>query len=108
MARFNERFLLSLVNCNDCLVVDDELNVLPISAKAKAIFPLPPKDPVGFSFFSTFTLFGCILISFFLPRKKKNEPLTGAEAELKDLKKSLEDTQPVGSLVKNAKTLDQV
>jgi len=81
VARFNERFLLSLVNCNDCLVVDDELNVLPISAKAKGIVPLPPADP--------------------------NEPISGADAELRDLKTSLEDTQPVGSLVKNAKTLDQ-
>ena len=29
--RWNERFLLSLVRCDTCLVVDDELNVLPIS-----------------------------------------------------------------------------
>eukprot|EP00922_Rhytidocystis_sp_ex-Travisia-forbesii_P058159 GHVS01086020.1.p2 GENE.GHVS01086020.1~~GHVS01086020.1.p2 ORF type:complete len:394 (+),score=42.28 GHVS01086020.1:60-1184(+) len=30
--RFNERFILSLADCSSCLVVDDELNVLPISA----------------------------------------------------------------------------
>ena len=30
-ARFNERFILSLGSCESCLVVDDELNVLPIS-----------------------------------------------------------------------------
>ncbi|KAF4656300.1 N-acetyltransferase 10 [Perkinsus chesapeaki] len=29
--RFNERFILSLADCRNCLVVDDELNVLPIS-----------------------------------------------------------------------------
>ena len=29
--RFSERFLLSLGSCENCLVVDDELNVLPIS-----------------------------------------------------------------------------
>ena len=31
VARFNERFILSLGSCDSCLVVDDELNVLPIS-----------------------------------------------------------------------------
>ncbi|KAI7984544.1 RNA cytidine acetyltransferase 1 [Camellia lanceoleosa] len=30
--RFNERFLLSLASCTTCLVVDDELNILPISS----------------------------------------------------------------------------
>ena len=33
VARFNERFLLSLSSCSSCLVVDDQLNVLPISSK---------------------------------------------------------------------------
>lgn len=42
-ARFNERFLLSLVACKQCLVMDDQLNVLPISAASRAIEPLPPK-----------------------------------------------------------------
>ena len=31
--RFNERFLLSLSDCNNCLVIDDELNILPIAGK---------------------------------------------------------------------------
>jgi N-acetyltransferase 10 len=35
VARFNERFLLSLAQCSAALVVDDELNVLPISTAAK-------------------------------------------------------------------------
>ncbi|KAJ1617670.1 helicase-domain-containing protein [Pavlovales sp. CCMP2436] len=35
--RFNGRFLLSLADCHGCLVVDDELNVLPISAHAHAL-----------------------------------------------------------------------
>lgn len=38
--RFNERFLLSLGSCANCLVLDDELNVLPISA-GKDIQPGP-------------------------------------------------------------------
>ncbi|OAX41419.1 DUF699-domain-containing protein [Rhizopogon vinicolor AM-OR11-026] len=77
VARFNERFILSLGSCSDCLVLDDELNVLPIS-KAKDITPIEEergKDKV------------C--------------------SELKDLKDSLADTKPVGELVKLAKTLDQ-
>jgi N-acetyltransferase 10 len=33
--RFNERFILSLGECPGCLVLDDELNILPISAGAQ-------------------------------------------------------------------------
>ncbi|KAJ6606812.1 GNAT acetyltransferase 2-domain-containing protein [Mycena sp. CBHHK59/15] len=43
VARFNERFILSLGSCEDCLVLDDELNVLPIS-RGKDITPLPLED----------------------------------------------------------------
>jgi N-acetyltransferase 10 len=39
VARFNERFILSLGSCEDCLFLDDELNVLPIS-EGKDIAPL--------------------------------------------------------------------
>ncbi|KAG5439181.1 hypothetical protein PCANB_001480 [Pneumocystis canis] len=39
VARFNERFILSLGNCSSCLFVDDELNILPIS-EAKKVKPL--------------------------------------------------------------------
>ncbi|TPX60136.1 hypothetical protein PhCBS80983_g02008 [Powellomyces hirtus] len=79
VARFNERFILSLGSCESCLVVDDELNVLPISA-GKNVKPLPRIEEV---------------------------PLTPTEKELAELKESLKDTQPVGSLVNCAKTLDQ-
>ncbi|KAJ1551377.1 N-acetyltransferase 10 [Nowakowskiella sp. JEL0078] len=78
VARFNERFILSLGNCETCLVVDDELNVLPISLG---------KDVKVLS--------------------KKDKDIMPEHEELKKLKTSLEDTQPVGSLVKCAKTLDQ-
>lgn len=79
VARFNERFLLSLGNCNTCLVLDDELNVLPISAG---------KDVKQIT-------------------KKADEQDTPEQAELKALKLSLADTQPVGALVSCAKTVDQ-
>ncbi|KDQ51270.1 hypothetical protein JAAARDRAFT_185315 [Jaapia argillacea MUCL 33604] len=77
IARFNERFILSLGSCEDCLVLDDELNVLPIS-RGKDIVPL-----------------------------EESRGKSKAESELTDLKDSLADTKPVGELVKLAKTLDQ-
>ncbi|MCJ1284998.1 killer toxin resistant protein [Xylographa opegraphella] len=80
-ARFNERFILSLGSCESCLVVDDELNVLPISG-GKNINPLPPPDP-------------------------EIESHSDTKKELNEIKESLADSQPVGSLVMLAKTVDQ-
>ncbi|KAJ2556587.1 N-acetyltransferase 10 [Coemansia sp. RSA 1933] len=79
VARFNERFILSLVDNKSCLVLDDELNVLPISL-GKSVKPLPPK---------------------------KSTEQSAREQELASLKASLADTQPIGGLVARAKTLDQ-
>jgi N-acetyltransferase 10 len=79
VARFNERFILSLGSCENCLVVDDELNVLPLSG-GKNVKALPPKD---------------------------DDELTPKAKELKELKQSLEDVQPAGSLVGLAKTTNQ-
>ncbi|KAL8703877.1 MAG: hypothetical protein Q9201_002966 [Fulgogasparrea decipioides] len=81
VARFNERFVLSLGSCDSCLIVDDELNVLPISG-GRNVKPLPPPDPDA-------------------------EGKTEAKKELEHIKESLVDTQPVGSLVQLAKTADQ-
>ena len=81
VARFNERFILSLGSCESCLVVDDELNVLPISG-GKNVKPLPPPNP-------------------------DDEDANPSKKELKDIKDSLGDTQPVGSLIPLAKTVDQ-
>ncbi|KAI0032794.1 GNAT acetyltransferase 2-domain-containing protein [Vararia minispora EC-137] len=78
VARFNERFILSLGSCDDCLVLDDELNVLPIS-RGKNITAV--EDDRG---------------------KDKEGP-----SELKELKDNLSDTKPVGDLVKLARTVDQ-
>ncbi|KAF2969227.1 hypothetical protein GQX73_g4337 [Xylaria multiplex] len=80
VARFNERFLLSLGGCQNCLVIDDELNVLPISG-AKGVTPLPPPD--------------------------LDEPKTEAQKELDSIKDSLQETEIVGSLVNLARTVDQ-
>ncbi|KAJ1987696.1 N-acetyltransferase 10 [Coemansia spiralis] len=79
VARFNERFILSLADNKSCLVLDDELNVLPISL-GKSVKPLPPK---------------------------KGGEMSPREQELASLKSSLADTQPIGNLIARAKTLDQ-
>lgn len=81
VARFNERFILSLGSCDSCLVIDDEMNVLPISG-GKTIQQLPPPDPEA-------------------------QGKTPAARELETIKESLADTQPVGSLVTLARTVDQ-
>ncbi|KAH9479353.1 RNA cytidine acetyltransferase [Psilocybe cubensis] len=81
VARFNERFILSLGSCPDCLVLDDELNVLPIS-RGKDIKPI--EDTPG-----------------------KNKESDSAETQLVELRESLADVKPAGELAKLAKTIDQ-
>ena len=79
-ARFNERFILSLGSCESCLVVDDEMNVLPISGGKSVVEKAPSEDDDG---------------------------RTSTRKELDEIKESLADTQPVGSLVKLSRTVDQ-
>lgn len=42
--RFNERFLLSLASCKASVVMDDELNILPISSHIRSIAPVPVRE----------------------------------------------------------------
>ncbi|KAL0381550.1 UNVERIFIED_CONTAM: RNA cytidine acetyltransferase 1 [Sesamum angustifolium] len=79
--RFNERFLLSLASCKACIVMDDELNILPISSHMKSITQLPVRED--------------------------SEGLSEAERELKNLKEQLNDDFPVGPLIKKCCTMDQ-
>lgn len=81
VARFNERFILSLGSCESCLVVDDELNVLPISG-GKNVQQLPPVTS----------------------EEKESDPRI---QELKQIKESLADNRPVGPLLALSKTVDQ-
>ncbi|KAL9955538.1 hypothetical protein ACROYT_G036875 [Oculina patagonica] len=81
VGRFNERFILSLTSCKSCMVIDDQLNILPISSHTLSITALPPKS--------------------------KEESMSANEIELKSLKESLQDTQPVGAIVNCCHTLDQ-
>ncbi|XP_009895741.1 RNA cytidine acetyltransferase [Dryobates pubescens] len=81
VGRFNERFILSLASCKNCIVIDDQLNILPISSHVANISPVPPQS--------------------------QEDSLRPQDLELKELKESLQDTQPVGVLVDGCKTLDQ-
>ncbi|XP_055381005.1 RNA cytidine acetyltransferase [Condylostylus longicornis] len=76
--RFNERLILSLAECKRCLVLNDELAVLPISSKTIEI------QPVNVAII-------------------KNEKCD----MLKDLKENLKEVVPAGPLVNLCKTYDQ-
>jgi len=78
--RFNERFILSLVSCRSCLVVDDELNILPISTHARDLEKIS---------------------------KAEKLQIGAKQQELKELKESLVEHQPIGALCALTKTLDQ-
>jgi N-acetyltransferase 10 len=39
--RFNERLVLSLASNAACILMDDELNILPTSTHVKSIVPVP-------------------------------------------------------------------
>lgn len=82
VARFNERFILSLGSCDSCLVLDDEMNVLPISG-GKNVRRLPPAESTD------------------------ETANSATKRELKEIKESLAESQPVGSLVNLARTVDQ-
>lgn len=79
IARFNERFVLSLGECSTCLFVDDELNVLPLSS-GKDIKALP---------------------------RTNDKELTEDDIKLKEIKESLITKQPVGCIVDKTRTVDQ-
>ncbi|KAG8833327.1 hypothetical protein FRC17_010859 [Serendipita sp. 399] len=81
VARFNERFILSLASCDDCLILDDELNVLPIS-KGKDIMPIDEEE---------------------VERAGKRK----AEKELEELKERVQDDKLTRDLVKLTRTVDQ-
>ncbi|XP_012146702.1 RNA cytidine acetyltransferase l(1)G0020 [Megachile rotundata] len=77
VGRFNERFLLSLASCKRCLVVDDQLNVLPLSSHNLKIEPI------------------------------QKLTVSEEQTELDILKDSLKDTQPISALVNCCRTIDQ-
>jgi len=76
--RFNERFILSLASNHAAVFLDDSLNILPLSNHIKT-----------------------------LEKVTTSCNISDREEELAELKNSLQDTQPVGALVNQARTLDQ-
>ncbi|XP_046583155.1 RNA cytidine acetyltransferase-like [Haliotis rubra] len=81
VSRFNERFLLSLSSCKSCVVIDDQLNILPVTSNILNISPVPTKA--------------------------MEDTMSPKELELQELKSSLQDTQPIGCIAECCQTLDQ-
>ncbi|EDS32039.1 polycomb protein l(1) [Culex quinquefasciatus] len=77
--RFNERLILSFADCSRCLLVNDDLTVLPLSSKTAEVRPVEVNAI----------------------RKSANDEM------LEELKESLSDTPPAGPLVNICKTHDQ-
>ena len=92
--RFNERFILSLGDCNSCLVLDDELNILPISSKMEHIPISEGVDNTGVEDgdYDMMNAGGGAVME---------------DPELTDVKASLVDTPNLGSLVALTRTVDQ-
>jgi N-acetyltransferase 10 len=82
--RFNERFILSLRDCSACLLVDDELNILPLSAGSKGLKPIELQEG-----------------------EDGELPKTAREIELDELKATTADSQPIGPILALSRTLDQ-
>ena len=79
--RFNERFILSLANNKRCMVMDDNLNILPLSSHIKHVQEVPPKT--------------------------SEDGLSPEEEELRSVREKFQDSQPTGSLLKLCVTIDQ-
>uniref|UniRef100_A0A8D3CN73 RNA cytidine acetyltransferase n=1 Tax=Scophthalmus maximus TaxID=52904 RepID=A0A8D3CN73_SCOMX len=48
VGRFNERFILSLASCKNCVAIDDQLNILPISSHSHCTHFLTAKAVLKF------------------------------------------------------------
>lgn len=75
--RFNERFILSLVDCKASCIVDDKFNILPICSHMLSIAPVPRADT------------------------------TQLDPKLLSLRDSVSGREPISSLVALCKTADQ-
>ncbi|PKI85266.1 N-acetyltransferase 10 [Malassezia vespertilionis] len=93
VARFNERFLLSLSSSPNCLLLDDELNVLPLS-RGKEIRALP-ETSAGQSVGGV----GSVV--------QKSDTRKQRDEELESVQSDVAETKVVGDVIKHAKTLDQ-
>jgi N-acetyltransferase 10 len=80
VGRFCERFILSLGDCQTCVAMNDQLEVLPISSHIVQLEPVPPST--------------------------KHE-LSESEEELVALKSKMADHKIIGQMIKLCKTLCQ-
>ncbi|KAK7196225.1 GNAT acetyltransferase 2 like protein [Novymonas esmeraldas] len=85
--RFNERFLLSLTDCDTAMCVDDDLNVLPITPKMKAY----GKSRKGDAYDADLAVQGRLQ----------------HEVDLAGVKEKLKPSADVGPLVQLCQTMDQ-
>ena len=99
--RFNERFILSLAGCANCLVCDDELNILPLSRKTlQRLSAMDDRVSSG----------GDGDGGGDKRSREKHQVIsfqTEDEKQLEQLKETLADTPHVGKLIELTKTLDQ-
>lgn len=84
--RFNERLVLSLSRCASCILMDDELNILPTSSHVAKIAPVAKNADGSLT--------------------EETEGMV-ARRELEELHESLSDVQPAGALVGKCRSLDQ-
>eukprot|EP01084_Bolivina_argentea_P006955 13127_1 len=82
--RFNERFTLSLADCTNCLITDDELNVLPITSFATTINNNNSNS-----------------------NSNSNSDNDNDNNELIEFKNKLKDTKPIGDIINLCLTCDQ-
>lgn len=77
VSRFNERFILSLMDCQNSCIIDDRFNILPVCSHMLDIKPVPKVDT------------------------------TNVDPKLLQLRESTMNQQPLGSLVALCRTADQ-
>lgn len=77
VSRFNERFILSLIDCKSSCIIDDRFNVLPVCSHILNIESVPKIDT------------------------------NLVDPELLELRESMANKQPIGSLVNLCRTVDQ-
>lgn len=87
--RFNERFLLSLTDCDTAMCVDDDLNVLPLTEKMKSYGK--DRKAGGDDYDADLAIQGQLK----------------HEADLKGIKEKLKPVAEVGPLVRLCETMDQ-
>lgn len=99
--RFNERFILSLGDCHGCLVLDDELNILPIGVTASS---KPEKASKSMEeAFSSDDMLGHGLED----GEADASGYVDEDPELAELKSNLSSTPIAGNLISLSKTADQ-